>query len=125
MIRKITQLRERYDLIGLDFTDVKDQFGQMKTVSVSELKANPSRYLRLVQRGGEVQILVRGKPIARLVGLAPGGSGDWKARRQRLIGDGVLRGGKGKLDQLLKQPPAKIAGAELSQALQEERGDRV
>jgi len=42
-----------------------------------------------------------------------------------VIGDGVLRGGKGKLDQVLKQPFVKIAGAELSRALQEERGDRV
>ncbi len=39
----------------------------MTTVSISDLKANLSRYLREVRRGGEVQVLDRGAPIARLV----------------------------------------------------------
>jgi prevent-host-death family protein len=43
----------------------------MKNVSVTELKANLSRYLEMVQRGSEVQVLDRNRPIARLVGLRP------------------------------------------------------
>ena len=42
----------------------------MSTVSISELKANLSRYLREVRRGGEVQVLDRGAPVARLVPAA-------------------------------------------------------
>ena len=42
----------------------------MQTASVSELKANLSRYLREVRRGGEVQVLNRGTPVARLVPAA-------------------------------------------------------
>ncbi|MDD9980998.1 MAG: type II toxin-antitoxin system prevent-host-death family antitoxin [Gammaproteobacteria bacterium] len=36
----------------------------MTTASVSDLKANLSRYLREVRRGGEVQILDRGAPVS-------------------------------------------------------------
>ena len=39
----------------------------MTTASISELKANLSRYLRVVRRGGEVQVLDRGTPVAKLV----------------------------------------------------------
>ena len=67
----------------------------MKTASVSDLKANLSRYLREVLRGGEIQVLDRGVPIARLVPLAPAGAGQDKARRQELISAGVLRPGSG------------------------------
>jgi len=37
----------------------------METASVSELKAHLSKYLRMVRRGGEVQILDHGRPVAR------------------------------------------------------------
>ncbi len=97
----------------------------MKAISVTELKANPSRYLRIVERGGEIQILVRGRPVARLVGLSPSGSADWRKRKKRLLRAGVLRPGRGKVDRFLKRRPLKLPGADLSQALQEERGDRV
>jgi prevent-host-death family protein len=42
----------------------------MTTVSVSELKAHLSRYLREVRRGGEVQVLDRGRPVAGLTGVS-------------------------------------------------------
>ncbi|HEY7514112.1 MAG TPA: type II toxin-antitoxin system prevent-host-death family antitoxin, partial [Vicinamibacteria bacterium] len=41
----------------------------MTRVSVTDLKAHLSRYLREVRRGGEVQILERGVPVARLTAL--------------------------------------------------------
>lgn len=43
----------------------------MKTVSISEAKATLSEQIRRVARGEEVIILDRGRPVARLVGIAP------------------------------------------------------
>ena len=52
--------------------DLHDLYAQtilvtMSTASVSELKANLSRHLREVRRGGEVEVLDCGAPVARLV----------------------------------------------------------
>jgi prevent-host-death family protein len=97
----------------------------MKTVSITELKANPSHYVRLVQRGGEVQILVRGKPVARLVGLRPYPNVNAQARKERLLNSGVLRSGTGDLRRFAERKPLELRGADLQGALQDERGDRV
>ena len=93
----------------------------MQTASISELKANLSRYVRDVQRGGEIQVLHRGTPVARLVPPAPGQNDV----RERLIATGVLRPGKGNLKEFLKKPPLNIPGVNLSQAVIEDREDRV
>jgi prevent-host-death family protein len=94
----------------------------VKTVSVSELKAELSRYLRAVRRGGEVQILERGVPIARLVGMPAGSEDD--ERLSRLVGAGILKAGSGDARAVLAKPPVD-AGADLGGALDEERGDRA
>ena len=93
----------------------------MSTVSISELKANLSRYLREVRRGGEVQVLDRGAPIARLV---PAAAGDDQGVRERLIGTGLLRPGKGGAASVLDEPPLAL-GVSVSQALSEDRTDRL
>ena len=93
----------------------------MRTASISDLRANLSRYVREVQRGGEVQILHRGTPVARLVPPAPSQADV----RQRLIAAGVIRPGKGNLKEVLKKPPLNIPGVNLSQAVIEDREDRV
>jgi len=96
----------------------------MKAVSVSELKAELSRYLRAVRRGGEVQILERGVPIARLVGM-PAGSPDGP-RIARLVGAGILTPGSGDARALLARPPLALAlAADLSTALTDDREDRA
>jgi prevent-host-death family protein len=97
----------------------------MKTASVTELKANLSRYLGIVRRGSEVEILERGVPIARLVGLGGAVRGADKERIERLAKAGVLRRGKGDLRWLLEEPPLQVKGADLSRALDEDRGDRA
>ena len=94
----------------------------MKTVSISDLKAHLSRYVREVRRGGEVQILDRGVPVARLTGLD--GPGNAKDRRQRLIASGILRAGTGDATPLLDEPPLKF-DVQLSDALHDEREDRL
>lgn len=98
----------------------------MKTVSVSELKAELSRYLRAVRRGGEVQILERGVPIARLVGM-PQASPD-RERVARLVSAGILKHGDGDARDVLARPPLVVGGrpgaADLSGALGDDREER-
>jgi prevent-host-death family protein len=93
----------------------------MKSVSVSELKAKLSRYLREVRRGSEIQVVDRGVPIARITPLPPTESGD--AARQRLIQAGIIRPGTGDASWILSQPPLKLSSS-LLEALDEEREDR-
>lgn len=93
----------------------------MTTVSISDLKANLSRYLRHVRRGGEVQILDRGVPVARLTAPKPGGDA---AVRDRLVGDGLLRPREGTATSILDSPPLELPTS-ISQALAEDRTDRL
>ena len=93
----------------------------VSTASVSELKANLSRYLREVRRGGEVEVLDRGMPVARLVAPAAGGD---DGVRERLIGAGLLRPGKGSAAAILESPPLALP-VNLSEALAEDRADRL
>ncbi|MEO8184126.1 MAG: type II toxin-antitoxin system prevent-host-death family antitoxin [Deltaproteobacteria bacterium] len=99
----------------------------MKTASVTELKANLSRYLDMVRRGNEVQVLERGVPIARLVGLertAVRGAKEEEEKLQRLERAGIIVRGTGDLRWLLERDPPKIPGADLSEALRADREDR-
>ena len=93
----------------------------MTTASISELKANLSRYLRVVRRGGEVQVLDRGTPVARLV---PPAANDDGGARERLITKGMLRPGNGSAAAILDQPPLALP-VSLSEALAEDRTDRL
>jgi prevent-host-death family protein len=92
----------------------------MRPVSVTELKARLSSYLRLVRRGEEIEILEHGTPVARLVGLRPPPARD-KGRIDRLVRAGVLRPAEGDLGWLLSEPPLSIPGAALGEAVAEER----
>lgn len=99
----------------------------MSKASISEIKANFSRYIREVRRGGEVQVLDRGTPVAWLKPAALS-SGDEDEEEQeailaKLIADGVLRAGKGGCEQVLEQPPLKL-GVSVLEALIEDRRDR-
>jgi prevent-host-death family protein len=96
----------------------------VRTASVTELKANLSRYLRAVRRGGEVQILERGVPVARLVGVSSEDGGSDEERLERLARAGILRRGSGDLRWLLSEPPIVAREAALSGALDEDREDR-
>lgn len=99
----------------------------VKTASVTELKANLSRYLDMVRRGNEVQVLERGVPIARLVGLertVVRGAKEEGEKLQRLERAGIIVRGTGDLRWLLERDPPKIQGAALSEALRADREDR-
>ena len=97
----------------------------MKTASVTELKARLSHYLRMARRGSEVQILERGTPIARLVGLPRAPLKSDRQRLERLIKAGILRRGTGDLGWLLAEPPIRVQGVELGRAVDEDREDRL
>ena len=87
---------------------------------MSELKARLSHYLREVRRGGEIQVLDRGNPVARIVPLA--GSGD--KNRERLISSGLLRPGRGNPAVILDKEPLKLP-VNISETLAEDREDRL
>ncbi len=93
----------------------------MTAVSISDLKANLSRHLREVRRGGEIQVLERGTPVARLV---PPAEIDDRGIRYRLIAAGLMRPGNGSAATVLDQPPLKLP-VSLSEALAEDRTDRL
>ena len=94
----------------------------MKSVSISDLKANLSRYIRAVRRGDEVQVVDRGVPVARLVPLARTRGAD-ADRLARLVRSGVIRAGTAEPVGLLDEPPIRIEGS-LSEALAADRRAR-
>lgn len=67
----------------------------MKTATVVRLKAELSRYLRLVKGGDEVVVTERGVVVARLV-PTPKGRGDFESLRD-LERQGLIRLGRGRL----------------------------
>lgn len=93
----------------------------MSKASISELKANLSRFLREVRRGGEVQVLDRGKPVARLV---PADAGDDRGVRESLISQGLLRPGKADAAAVLDEP-LLVLPVSLLEAQDEDRNDRL
>ena len=111
-------MRSFWDLTSLI---IKTILVSMTTVSISELKANLSRYVREVRRGGEVQVLDRGTPVARLVPLA---TEDNRGVRERLISQGILRPGKAGAGAILDEPLLTLP-VSISEALAEDRNDRL
>ncbi len=81
----------------------------------------------MVQRGGEVQVLERGVPIARLVGLEPGqarGKKEELEKLERLERAGMVRRGTGDMRWVLEQKPLSLPGPSVLEALVADREDR-
>lgn len=92
---------------------------------MTELKARLAHYLRMVQRGSEVQVLERGVPIARLTGLrGSAGKGKDQARLERLAEAGILRPSHANVSWLLEEAPLPMADLDLRGALSDDREDR-
>ena len=72
-----------------------DYSGHMKTAPVARLKAELSRYLRLVKSGEEILVTEHRVPVARLVPIEPGELVD--ADLRELERQGLLRIGTGAL----------------------------
>jgi prevent-host-death family protein len=67
----------------------------MKTITVSKLKTSLSSCLNRVKAGDEVIVTERGKPIAKIVSIAPSGADTKKLRE--IEKKGLLTVGSGKL----------------------------
>ncbi len=91
----------------------------MKRVKIADAKANLSRHLEYVRRGGRIRILDRASPVADLVPVEQLSDDDWLADIERR---GVGRRGKpGALPRELLQPGPADPRAKLLAALIEER----
>lgn len=104
----------------LDSLRLHDHYGHMKA-GVAELKAGLSRYLERVKAGQEVLVTDRGQPVAKIVPI--GTAGRRGSRRARLVREGMLLPGRGRVRSSLLRPPAGSAakGRAVLDALVEER----
>jgi len=90
----------------------------MKRVKIADAKANLSRHLEYVRRGGRIRILDRDSPVADLVPVEKLSDYEWLADLDRR---GVARRGRaGALPRELLQagpadPQAKVLGALLDE----------
>jgi len=96
----------------------------VKSVSIAELKAKLSHYLKQVQAGEEVLVVSRGKPVARIVPLDPDSDMAHDAWMQELIRTGRMRPARGKLppDFWDSPRPEDPEGTALKTLLGERRG---
>jgi prevent-host-death family protein len=94
----------------------------MASVPITELKARLSKYVRMAERGVEVQVLDRGVPVARLVAMSSSGQSE-EAGVDRLVRAGTVKKGSGRVRALVRRRVA--ASADLGRALDEERRDRL
>jgi prevent-host-death family protein len=94
----------------------------MASVPITELKAHLAKYLRMAQRGVEVQVLERGVPIARLVAM-PGAPESEEAGLERLLKAGIVRRGEGHVRALIRK--RLNVQARLLEAVDRDREDRA
>ena len=95
---------------------------QNNVVGVRELKTRLGRYLREVRKGRTIVITDRGEPVAELRPVALSGAGS-VGEIDRLVALGrVTRTSKGPLAPFR---PIKLNGRSVSEAIVEDREDRV
>lgn len=93
----------------------------MKQAKIGYLKNHLSRYLDHVREGGEVLVLDRNRPIARIVPLGEAGAAHTNDERLRNLEErGLVRRGSGGLPAWLgRRRPVRIAGSLLRDVLAE------
>ena len=95
----------------------------MKTAAISKLKAKLSEHIAWVKRGEEVLITERGKPVARIVPVAPGALEDDRLRE--LIARGIVRPGRGQVRRVLSRLPVRrLPKGTAARLIDEERRER-
>lgn len=92
------------------------------TVGTRELKTRLGSYLRLVRSGKVVVVTDRGRPVAELRPIAPSGD-DEEAVLRELAALGRIRLGSG--DEFPPLRPVRLRSGSLSDAVLEDRGDRI
>lgn len=91
----------------------------MDRIGVRELRHNTTAYLRRVKAGETIEITDRGVPVAQLIPARPSGG------RDRLIAEGRLRPGTGRLLEHLDPLPSVPDQRPLSVVLDEIREERL
>ena len=92
----------------------------MRTAAVAQLKAELSRYLRLVKGGEEILVTERRVPVARLVPIES--ANDIEEDLRELERQGLVRIGSGKLPRdFWRQPRVRDPKGLLRRALTKER----
>ena len=108
---------------------VDDQHGHidyncgMRTVNISDLKAQLSAHIQFVRDGEEVLVCDRNKPVARLV---PCLLEDRSEQEQRLVARGVLTPPlrKRPVSTSWPEPPGDVSDKVMEQVWREERESR-
>lgn len=96
----------------------------MIQVGVAELKAKLSEYLARVQRGEEIAVTDRGRPIARLVPPIQRSDSEENARLLDLQRRGVIRLGSGVIpDTFWKMDRPEDPEGRVRAAIEEERAE--
>ncbi len=95
----------------------------MKTVNISDLKAQLSAHIQLVKNGEEVLVCDRNKPVARII---PCHLQDRSKQEQRLVARGVLTPPlKKRLASVSwPEPPGNVSDEVMEQVWREERENR-
>jgi prevent-host-death family protein len=95
----------------------------MKTVNISDLKAQLSAHIQLVKDGEEVLVCDRNKPVARIV---PCHLTDHSEQEQRLVARGVLTLPLKKRPASISWPvpPGNVSDEVMEQVRREERESR-
>jgi prevent-host-death family protein len=95
----------------------------MRTVNISDLKAQLSAHIQLVRDGEEVLVCDRNKPVARIV---PCRLADHSEQEQRLIARGVLTPPLNKRSAPVSwpEPPGNVSEKVMEQVWREEREGR-
>ena len=87
------------------------------------MKNKLSYYLKLVQRGAELEVLDRDRPVARIVPISASAKRAASGRLRQLEREGVVHLGTGELSPLLlTKPPGK--GARVLEAVLKDREDQ-
>lgn len=95
----------------------------MRTVNISDLKAQLSAHIQLVREGEEVLVCDRNTPVARIVPCRPE---DYSKPEQRLIARGILTPPLKRRPSSLSwpEPPGNVPDEIMEQVWREERESR-
>jgi prevent-host-death family protein len=95
----------------------------MKTVNISDLKAQLSAHIQIVRDGEEVLVCDRNSPVARIV---PCSLVDYSEQERRLVARGVLSPPlkKRPASASWPQPPGNVPDEVMERVWQEERDSR-
>ena len=91
----------------------------MERIGIRELRQNASQYVRRAGKGETIELTDRGRPVARLIPIPPGGVLD------QLIAEGKVRAATGDLLAAGPPPAAKRGAKPLSELVDQLREERL